>query len=461
MIDLFQKYQISGPRYTSYPTLPHWDHPPTPEQWLQQVKISLENKPAHLSTQRGAALYIHIPFCQSSCTYCGCHRQMTRTYDVVPLYLASLLKEWSLYGSHLPHLEKGIPLSEIHLGGGTPTFLHPADLVTLIEGILSTAECVHPLELSIEVDPRVTHFEHLHTLSELGFKRLSLGIQDFDPVVQKAVNRIQSEAQVQRITDRARSLGFTSINYDLIYGLPFQTVETMTQTLEKMNRYRPDRIAFYSYAHVPWLKPQQHRFSAFPLPEGRAKQALYDTGRQILETMGYREIGMDHFALETDPLWAASQNQSLHRNFMGYTPHYVEPIIGLGVSAISDSWNMFVQNEKHLQTYQKRVHQGEFPFIKGHRLSQEDQIIRKHILNLMTQFQTDWNAKTSPFFPHAGGQAIKSRLQLLKEDGLITFNPQSIQVTAEGRPFLRSLCMAFDRHFFEENSQTNLFSQTI
>lgn len=456
--ELLKKYNVPGPRYTSYPTVPYWDTTPTPEQWIASIDQALiESEKQGV----GAALYVHVPFCQSLCTYCGCNTRITRNHAVGLPYLKTVIHEWDLYLERLGRLGAGsnlIPVTELHLGGGTPTFLTPEELEQLVGGILSKARILPGAEFSIEADPRVTTEEHLKTLARLGFRRLSLGIQDFDPRVQDIVHRIQSEEQVRTVTETARKYGFTSINYDLIYGLPLQTRESVKQTVEAVMRLRPDRIAFYGYAHVPWIKPGQRRFTEADLPSGDEKRALYELGRTMLEEVGYREVGMDHFALETDSLWQAYRKQELHRNFMGYTSRHVAPLIGLGVSSIGDSWRAFAQNEKLLETYAARVEKGEIPLLRGHVLTEEDGVLRRHVLNLMTQFETAWeNAEDyTPFL-----ETVPGRLEELKNDGLLELEGRSCRVTEKGRPFLRNICMAFDARLAHQAPATQLFSKTI
>src|SRR5204863_466951 len=252
--------------------------------------------------------------------------------------------------------------------------------------------------------------------ARLGFRRLSLGIQDFDPLVQQAVNRVQTEAQVRAVTEAARAAGFTSINYDLIYGLPFQTRASVEQTIEVVRRLRPDRIAFYAYAHVPWFKPGQRHFTENDLPVGDEKRALYELGREMLEAAGYEEIGMDHFALRTDSLWQSATAQQLHRNFMGYTSRHTSPLIGLGVSSISDSWDMFAQNEKVVEEYAARIARNELPLFRGHVLNREDLVLRRHILQLMTRFTTDWHTPDL-YVPYL--DVVPAMLTEMSRDGLV------------------------------------------
>lgn len=452
--ELLKKYDVPGPRYTSYPTILHWADTPTLEEWISSVSESLDLTERH---GNGAAVYVHVPFCQSLCTYCGCNSRITRSTSVGGSYVKTVLKEWELYRQRLSR-SGPIALAELHLGGGTPTFLTPAELGELVSGILKYAQRTSDAEFSVESDPRVTQPEHLSTLYQLGFRRLSLGIQDFDPLVQLAVNRVQTERQVRDVTEGARELGFNSINYDLIYGLPFQTQQSISDTMEAVMRLRPDRIAFYAYAHVPWVKPGQRHFTEKDLPSGDEKRALYEFGRSLLELAGYHEIGMDHFALESEGLWQAAMRKTLHRNFMGYTPRLVAPLLGLGVSAISDAWDAFAQNEKTLERYQDRVSKGEIPIFRGHKLDREDLILRRHVLNLMTRFETSWHTPEAyvPYLDSVGG-----KLEELRRDDLVRLLGKTCKVTDDGRTFLRNICMAFDARLARDNSTAQLFSRTI
>ena len=451
--DLLRKYDVPGPRYTSYPVIVYWDTPPTPEEWIQSVAASL------LSTdeEAGAAIYVHVPFCRSLCTYCGCNSRITCNPTIGGNYVETVLQEWETYRREL-QLGRPMRVAEMHLGGGTPTFLSAGELDRLISGILVHVERTPDAEYSIESDPRVTERSQLEVLYRLGFRRLSLGIQDFDSRVQLAVNRVQTEEQVREVTETARAIGFDSINYDLIYGLPFQTRKSIEHTVNAVNRLRPDRIAFYSYAHVPWVKPGQRHFTENDLPSGDEKRALYEFGRSLLEVNGYREIGMDHFALESDSLWRASLEGTLHRNFMGYTSRLVSPLIGLGVSSISDSWTMFVQNEKELEVYEERVRRGEIPIFRGHGLNHEDLVLRRHILNLMTRFETEWDSPdlNLPFL-----NDISTKLAEAKSDGLVRIEGKHCEVTARGRSFLRNVCMAFDARLARKAPETQIFSRTV
>ena len=452
--DLLKKYDVPGPRYTSYPTVLYWERSPTADEWVESLRTGLDEAEA---LGEGAAVYVHIPFCRSLCTYCGCNSRITQNTSVGLPYVKTVLKEWELYLRLLGRGKK-IPLSEMHFGGGTPTFLTPAELDELVSGILRHVERTPDAEFSVESDPRVTTPEHLQTLARLGFRRLSLGIQDFDPRVQRAVNRVQSEEQVRAVTEEARRVGFTSINYDLIYGLPFQTRESVEQTIEVVRQHRPDRIAFYAYAHVPWFKPGQRHFTEDDLPRGDEKRALYELGRAMLEEAGYCEIGMDHFALRTDSLSAAAREGRLHRNFMGYTSRHVAPLFGLGVSSIGDSWAAFAQNEKVVEKYTARVEAGELPILRGHVLDEEDLVLRRHILNLMTRLETDWSEPGAyvPFLDTVADALVQPRL-----DGLARVSGSRCRITPDGKAFLRNICMAFDARLARKTDSSHQFSRTV
>ncbi len=451
-VDLLRKYNVPGPRYTSYPTVPYWDTTPTEAQWLDRIDKAIGADTA----RNGASLYVHIPFCRSLCTYCGCNMRVTRNHGLVLPYVETVLREYGLYRERLGR--DSLHLGEIHLGGGTPTFLRPEELETLLEGLLSKATVAPHASLSLEVDPRTTTREQLVVLRRHGFNRISLGVQDFDPRVQDIVNRIQTEAQVREVTDTSRELGFQSVNFDLIYGLPLQTLESITATMDAVVRLKPDRIAFYAYAHVPWIKPSQRRFTEADLPEGDAKRALYELGRARLEAAGYLEVGMDHFALPSDDLVIASRAGRLHRNFMGYTPAFTRPLLGLGVSSIGDAGDAFVQNEKNLQQYEERIAKGELPIQRGHLLDAEDRVLRGHILNLMTRLETRWDAQHD-YTPFLDG--VPARLEELRRDALLVLDGTQVRVTEAGRAYLRNICMAFDARLIRKAPATQLFSQTV
>ena len=447
--NLINKYHVAAPRYTSYPTVPYWNTDvPDISQWKESVKFSFDQS----NSGNGISLYVHLPFCESLCTYCGCNTRITRNHQVEDPYIQAVLKEWTLYREVFAGKPK---IKEIHLGGGTPTFFAAENLKLLINGLTADADLHPDAEFSFEAHPNNTREDHLRTLYDLGFRRLSLGIQDFDPKVQKIINRMQSFEQVKAVTELAREIGYTSINFDLIYGLPLQTYEGLGDTIFQVEKLMPDRIAFYSYAHVPWIKPGQRSFTEADLPSVDEKQSLYELGRQMFTSMGYEEIGMDHFALITDSLFKAEHSGKLHRNFMGYTHQYTQLMVGLGVSSISDSWFAFAQNVKKVEDYLELVNNGKLPVFKGHHLTEEDLIIRKHILNLMCKGKTDWNINEPLIDAMVSGL---ERAKTLQEDGLLIIRDHSLTVTPLGKRFLRNICMAFDAHLWASQPETQLFS---
>ena len=450
---LIQKYNVPGPRYTSYPTVPYWDESDfSDEIWIATLKKSF----AVSNTSEGISLYIHLPFCDSLCTFCGCNKRITKNHTLENPYIQAVLKEWTLY---CKILDEKPTIKEIHLGGGTPTFFSPKSLEDLINGILSHANKAKDYEFSFEGHPNNTTQEHLQKLYDLGFRRVSFGVQDYSEKVQKAIHREQPFHNVAKVTFWAREIGYTSIGHDIIFGLPFQEIEDVVDTIEKTKSLQPDRLAFYSYAHVPWIKGNGQRgFNDEDIPKDDKKRLLYETGKKLLHENGYREIGMDHFALETDSLYKAFQNGQLHRNFMGYSSSKTKLMIGLGVSSISDSWLSFAQNVKNLEDYYQILEWGKLPVYRGHLLNHEDLLIRKHILNLMCQFETSWGDSETYFeeIPE-----ILVQLTEMENDGLLVINENMIHVTDAGKPYVRNICMAFDLRLKRKAPETALFSMTI
>lgn len=450
---LINKYNIAGPRYTSYPTVPYWDNSTFSEEtWLTSVVSSYQES----NHSEGISLYIHLPFCESLCTFCGCNKRITKRHEVETPYIQYVLKEWNLY---CKQFDSKPVIKELHLGGGTPTFFSAKNLSTLIQGILETSIVAQNHEFSFEGHPNNTTREHLQTLYNLGFRRVSFGVQDYNLEVQKAIHRIQPFENVQFVTEMARDIGYTSIGHDIIFGLPFQTLNHVQETIEKTKLLEPDRIAFYSYAHVPWIKGNGQRgFKDSDLPSASIKREQYELGKQHLFEMGYHEIGMDHFALPSDSLYHALQGNTLHRNFMGYTASKTQMMIGLGVSAISDSWYGFSQNEKDIKSYYNRLDRNHIPVYRGHILNDEDLIIRAHILNLMCHFKTSWLDKALTFQELPD---VLIKLTEMANDGLIVMDSKSIQVTKKGQPFVRNVCMAFDLLLQRKQPENQLFSMTV
>jgi oxygen-independent coproporphyrinogen-3 oxidase len=390
------------------------------------------------------------------CTFCGCNKRITKNHDVEHPYIEAILKEWALYCNILD--EKPI-IKEIHLGGGTPTFFSIKHLEDLIEGIFCYAVKAKDYEFSFEGHPNNTTRAHLQKLFDLGFRRVSFGVQDYSEKVQKAINRIQPFHNVAKVTFWAKEIGYTSIGHDIIFGLPFQEIDDVLDTIEKTNSLQPDRLAFYSYAHVPWIKGNGQRgFNDEDIPKDETKRKLYEVGKDLLFENEYYEIGMDHFALKSDSLYNSFNKGQLHRNFMGYSSSKTQLMIGLGVSSISDSWYSFAQNVKELEQYYKLLKADKLPIFRGHLLTEEDLIIRRHILNLMCHFETSWTDKTLYF------QEVPEILIQLKEmenDGLVIIEKNSIKVTDAGKPFVRNICMAFDLRLKRKAPGTKLFSMTI
>lgn len=452
-ISLVQKYNVPGPRYTSYPTVPYWDENSfTLTGWKETFLRSFQES----NSSEGISLYIHLPFCDSLCTFCGCHKRITTRHEVEHPYIEALLKEWQLYCELF--IEKPI-IKEIHLGGGTPTFFSAENLEKLITGILSRAKKATNYEFSFEGHPNNTTRGHLQKLYDLGFRRVSFGVQDYAEKVQNAIHRNQSFHNVAKVTFWAKEIGYTSISHDLIFGLPFQTLENVIDTIEKTKSLSPDRLAFYSYAHVPWIKGNGQRgFKDEDVPKDDQKRKLYEVGKALLTHKGYHEIGMDHFALEEDSMYKSFKGGKLHRNFMGYTSSKTQLMIGLGVSSISDSWYGFAQNEKKLETYYERLKQNELPVFRGHILSQEDLVIRQHILNLMCQFSTSWD-NVENYFKELTEIVIE--LSEMEKDGLVVLGDKSITITDKGKPFVRNICMALDLRLKRKAPKTKLFSMTV
>lgn len=450
---LLQKYNVPGPRYTSYPTVPYWDEALfTADQWKAAVQQSFRES----NRSEGISLYIHLPFCESLCTFCGCNKRITKNHTVESPYIAAVLHEWLLYCAMFDDRPQ---IKEIHLGGGTPTFFSVNELEKLINGLFETADRAANFDFSFEGHPNNTTRAHLQKLYDLGFRRVSFGVQDYADKVQEAIHRIQPFHNVAKVTFWAREIGYTSIGHDLIFGLPFQVLEDVIDTIEKTKSLAPDRLAFYSYAHVPWIKGNGQRgFKDQDVPKDEVKRQLYEVGKELLYENGYCEIGMDHFALKTDSLYKAFQNKKLHRNFMGYSHSKTQLMIGLGVSSISDSWYSFAQNVKTIEAYYLALNNNELPVLRGHQLTEEDLIIRKHILNLMCQFETSWSENLMYF---SEIPEVINQLKEMEHDGFVEFIKQGIQVTEKGKPFVRNICMAFDLRLKRKAPETELFSMTI
>ncbi len=450
--NLIRKYNVPCPRYTSYPTVPYWEEDKFDYQnWVKTLQKSFEQS----NTTEGISLYIHLPFCESLCTFCGCNKRITKQHSVELPYIDALLKEWRLYCNLF---EQKPVIKEIHLGGGTPTFFSTDNLSRLLNGIFTLSE-IHPEhEFSFEGHPNNTTFEHLQTLYDLSFRRVSFGVQDYSPTVQKAIHRIQPFEHVEQVTRWAKEIGYTSVSHDLVFGLPFQTLEDIYDTIHKTTSLKPDRLAFYSYAHVPWIKGNGQRgFKDEDLPQDEVKRAMYEQGKMLLAENDYIEIGMDHFALKSDSLYTSYQNNSMHRNFMGYTSSKTQLMIGLGVSSIGDTWYSFAQNEKSIEDYYAQLENNRLPIFRGHLLTEEDLALRKHILDLMCHFRTAWNESDNTI----DKVQILESLQEMERDELVKILAEGIEVTEKGKPFIRNVCMAFDVRLKRKAPNSRIFSMAV
>lgn len=444
---LLQRYNQAIPRYTSYPTVPQWQPWSSQQEWLEQLFTVGGAK------EEGLAIYIHLPYCEQLCTYCGCNKKITTNHRVEKPYISRLLKEWQLYVRAIGNVPMFI--RELHLGGGTPTFFEPEQLKQLIDGIFALAHPHPQLEMSFEGHPNNTSHEHLRLLREMGFQRVSFGVQDLDPEVQRVINRIQPLEKLVQATQWSRNMGYESVNYDLVYGLPLQTEEKLAKTLMEVIALRPDRVAFYGYAHVPWKSRAQRLYDETHLPTPEQRVALYELGRQAFLEAGYEDIGMDHFALPQDNLLKALHAKTLHRNFMGYTANPSKVLIGLGVSAISDLGAAFGQNSKELVQWERMVDAGQFPIEKGLVLSPEDSTRQNMILQMSclgeVELPTSWT-----FSEHQ--QALLAQMLL---DELLTLEGKRLSLTPTGKLFTRHACSLFDAYLTSENTLIKQFSQAI
>jgi oxygen-independent coproporphyrinogen-3 oxidase len=454
--ELLSRFDVPGPRYTSYPTADRFveafdqaDH----IQALTQRQNGTFGKPSALS------LYVHIPFCESLCYYCACNKIITKHKERSAQYLTYLSKELDL---HTRHLGRGQAVSQLHLGGGTPTFMSDDELRQLMAMLRAHFSFVPGGEYSVEVDPRTVDEGRLAVLAELGFNRLSFGVQDFDSAVQKAIHRIQPAEQVFKLVQASRRLGFESINVDLIYGLPLQTPESFERTLSQVQQLRPDRIALYAYAHLPERFKPQRRIHAEDLPAGGQKVAMLARSIDALTDAGYVYIGMDHFALPDDALAVAKRQGRLHRNFQGYSTQADCDLIALGVSSIGRMGSTYSQNAKTMEEYCDLLDQGLFPVVRGLALTRDDLIRRTVIMALMCQGHLQFEAINLAWlidFKTVFAQELKL-LQDMQEQGLVKLTDGGIQVTATGWFFVRGVAMVFDR-YVQADRNRNRFSKII
>lgn len=451
--EVLDRYNVAGPRYTSYPTAPEWVDTFGPADYENALRQSNEARPA-----RPLSIYMHLPFCERLCLYCGCNVIINRNHDVLPPYLERLRREIDLI-SHI--VDRSRPVVQFHWGGGTPTYLAPEQMEELFCFARERFTLAEDAEIGVEIDPRVTREEHLAVLRRLGFNRISIGIQDFNPEVQKTVRRIQPYEQSEAMFDACRALAFESINIDLIYGLPLQTAESFRDTVEKVAGLGPDRVAMFSYAHVPWLKKQQGAFARF-VPQGMDKFNIFRAGIEGFTQAGYRYVGMDHFARPDDELCIAQDNRTLHRNFQGYTTKAGADLIGMGVTSISGIDRTYAQNQRDLQHYYAAGGGNGLATMRGIHLDDDDVIRRAVISRLLChcvlhkrEIETEFNIRFDEYF---ADELV--RLQPLQRDGLVEVADDAISVTPLGRIFIRNAGMVFDKYLLKPKANP-VFSRTL
>ena len=454
--ELLQRYDVAGPRYTSYPTADRFVEAFGEADYIQALQQRKEGVASRVSP---LSLYVHIPFCESLCYYCACNKIITKHHERAKVYLAYLRREVAL---HTALLGKGHTVSQLHLGGGTPTFLSDEELTELIDMLRSAFSFVPGGEYSIEVDPRTVTTQRLQTLHGLGFNRLSFGVQDFEPAVQKAVHRVQPAEQVFALTDDARRIGFESVNVDLIYGLPQQTAESFERTMALVNQLRPDRIALYAYAHLPQRFKPQRRIHIEQLPAAGDKVAMLSQAMTALMSAGYVYVGMDHFALPDDALAVAKRQGRLHRNFQGYSTQPDCDLIALGVSSIGRVGATYSQNAKTLEEYCDLIDQGRFPVVRGLALNRDDIARRAIIMALMCQGRVQFESIELAHLLHfkTSFAAELEALKDLQSQGLVALDDTGIQVTPKGWFFVRAVAMVFDRYLQADRNRAR-FSKII
>jgi oxygen-independent coproporphyrinogen-3 oxidase len=451
--ELLAKYDRPGPRYTSYPTAVEFSEEIGAARYEEHLARAAQSRDP-------LSLYFHLPFCEKRCTFCGCHVVITSKHEIAGPYLKTLYDEIDLVADRL---DGRTAVRQLHWGGGTPTFLTTDEMEGLFERIVKRFRIEDGAEVAIEVDPRVTTEEQLALLRRLGFNRLSMGVQDFTPEVQEIIGRGQSEAETVRLVEAARELGFDSLNIDLIYGLPKQTVEKFVESLEGVLRLRPERVAVYSYAHVPWMKHNQRRTEEGFLPTPEVKLRLFAETRRAFTGAGYDPIGMDHFALPDDELAVAAREGTLHRNFMGYTTRPAPDMIGLGISSIGDVGNAHFQNHKVIPQWRRRVDAGELPVMRGVVLSPEDVLRREVIHSIMCNWRVDKRAietKHGISFDEHFAPEMKE-LESERREGFVELDDTEIRVVGIGRLFVRNVAMVFDEYLRRMESDGPVFSRTV
>jgi oxygen-independent coproporphyrinogen-3 oxidase len=454
--DLLRRYDVAGPRYTSYPTADRFVEAFTADDYAQALTM---RRGGAAAMNLPLSLYLHIPFCESLCYYCACNKIITKHHDRAAPYLRYLSREVDL---HTAQIGLGQTVSQVHLGGGSPTFLSDDELRELMTMLRRNFTFAPGGEYSIEVDPRTIDASRLDTLAELGFNRLSFGVQDFDPAVQKAVHRVQPAEQVFALVAAARERGFESINVDLIYGLPQQSPESFDRTLAQVNELRPDRIALYAYAHLPERFKPQRRIATVSLPSGAAKVSMLSRSLAAFMGAGYVYVGMDHFALPEDALAVAKRQGRLHRNFQGYSTQPDCDLIGLGVSSIGRIGATYSQNAKSMEEYCDLLDQGRFPVVRGLALSRDDLVRRAVIMALMCQGELQFESINLAYLVDFQSYFAKELEALadLSDQGMVTVDSAGIQVTAQGWFFVRAVAMVFDRYLQTDRTRAR-FSKII
>jgi oxygen-independent coproporphyrinogen-3 oxidase len=451
---LIEKYDVAGPRYTSYPTAPNFSSDFELDTYIEDAQNRANHREHPLS------LYLHIPFCNSICYYCGCNKIVTRDKTVTRRYLDYLFREIHMQGELWGSKR---PVSQLHFGGGTPTFLSDGEFSELMYTLARNFKLgtVKNSEYSIEIDPRTVDTKRLGLFKGLGINRLSLGVQDFDERVQKAVNRVQSYESIRELVEAARSYRFDSISFDLIYGLPHQSTQSLAETIAKVVALAPDRIAFYNYAHLPERFSSQRAIDRLTLPSAAEKIAMLELISQSLRSAGYLHVGMDHYVTSEDSLAKAQKNGRLTRNFQGYSLNKASDLIGIGVSSIGSSDNLFVQNEKQLDTYYAALDEGRLPIAKGLKLNDDDKLRREVILDLSCNLYLDirsledrWGIEFFHYF-----SSSNNHLSQLEKDGAVQISRSAIVVTELGRSFLRNICMCFDAYL--NQNQNIQFSRAL
>jgi oxygen-independent coproporphyrinogen III oxidase len=454
-VGLLKKYDRPGPRYTSYPTAPLFTPAFTAADFRNEIVATNRS-----DASPDLSLYFHFPFCDTLCYFCGCTMLVTRDRKRIEEYNSYLQKEIALVAPVIaPHRE----VTQLHWGGGTPTHLSPEQIINIARIIRSSFRIAQDAEAGVEVDPRELDRAHLEALREAGFNRMSMGIQDFDPHVQAAVNRIQPEEVSLRVYAWARELGFSSINVDLMYGLPFQTLDSFERTIRMIISYDPNRIAVFNYAHVPWLKPHQKLISKNDLPSPELKLDMLKMTIELLTSRGYEYIGMDHFAKPDDELARARKTRTLYRNFQGYSTRAGADLYGLGMSSISHFQNVYAQNSKNLPEYYKSLDTGNHATHVGYRMTSDDHLRKHVIMRLMCDLELDFAAVEKKFdivFLEEFASSLE-QLKPLAADGLLELSDSGIRIVGAGRLLLRNIAMCFDAYLDRLSREKPIFSRTV